>query len=331
MAMVYGAFKHSLVSGLGDYLMGLNKTLHLFDLLNISYVHMPSSIGGRINHPDIDCFIGLDTLSREKVSLASFKEVSFSEACYCIDNKLQFEGQGLVVRFDLADYNTVLPTELVKLMSLQENGFHPALRSAVLNSPLGDLSREYRNQYAERPITSVHIRRGDIAVADLSLLESLVDVEKLPGRYFYTHNDVFFNDLDSELYLEAQSFRYSHVSKYTSVIDELLNKHIDLGEIVLLSDGFSHIAAKLAMHIDSTATLVEKQLVKEFDSLLERSTKAFIGESSKDLELTMAHIMCSDIVVHGNSCFPLALTGLNPFSKRITCINVETYKDDTIS
>ena len=165
----------------------------------------------------------------------------------------------------------------------------------------------------DKKVLLVHVRRGDIAIADMNALsrEGLVN-------HSLEHNDKLIYALDGRLYTQedisssAHRYRYVNADKYRQALLNFLHgKSRNDYLVVLVSDGHDRLIRRIAessdIKLQCSMTDLEKYFANELEDLVGLSDISFIGEQEDNLLATVRYIMMAQVILHGPSSMAVNL------------------------
>jgi hypothetical protein len=312
-------FEHNSISGIGDYLNALNHALHLCDLLKLAYQHSPSKLPVRTGHPSIDIFLGLSHLPVLSENAEDWEELTMHEG-YSLVAKGISELAGFVdyqrvkIVFASSDYQYGSFFSEVRRNN-QIFGYHKKLRAALMSSQM--YSQYQHHASTTSPSGSkriiLHVRRGDVALTPLRPIAQEYSIEDFTDTYYYPITGQIIHDLPSDFSGLHQSHRIISNEAYLKALDEAIST-AKLSEVVLVSDGYTQASKHLAKIIMAKSGLdnikpedVEFILNQNLAPLEGRASLSIIGETPRNLELSLIEFLLADHVIHGPSCFPMSI------------------------
>ncbi|MDA9230795.1 hypothetical protein OAI46_04525 [Alphaproteobacteria bacterium] len=198
--------------------------------------------------------------------------------------------------------------ELKKRFSEQ----HPRLLEAIRESKIYKRMMVARGAKTKRKIC-VHVRRGDTALVEASLLEAIIKKEIDPNHVLHPRG-IFTRSSIQEEVPDVFLKRYKPMEDYKLRLEKVLSDSSQDTEVVLISDGMTKLAGRLKTrhnHIFKNPEIsehdVERHLEKEFDTLLPLVNSHWIGERGTFWE-SLIQAASSDIVISKSPAFIKRIT-----------------------
>lgn len=201
------------------------------------------------------------------------------------ENKL-FANQHITILPDLFD------AQERTIQFARETGYNSNYKSQLTYSPRRNPFQARNKEYAN---IVIHLRRGDIcystAISDINIRETPKDLEEL----------------------KAKSKQLLELSTAIDAIKRLDNPQLHKANILICSDGFEAIKAKLEPYprLLNNIAHAETRLKSEIYALGQRhAIECIIGCTSEDTIKTFDAMYHADIVVTASSCFPYIICGI---------------------
>ena len=164
-----------------------------------------------------------------------------------------------------------------------------------------------------KEVVLIHVRRGDIAVANLN---SLSDIEL--ADHDPKDNDKAIYALDGNLSTQTEilssphRYRYVEAEKYYLALQRFLDKKEPSDYfVVLVSDGYDRLIRRIAqsseIRLNCTTQELNKYFLSELSDLASRADICVIGENEDSLLETVTYTMMAKVIIHGPSSMAVNL------------------------
>ena len=291
------------VAGIGDMLKQVSTFYWFCEYLSLSPYFYVESKNGRNEIESRELF-EIFGFNQAGIMVDKFDEegaILFSEAFQLLSKKERLYSHCIV--FDNACYeNKVIKQFLAE--SRGETSIHPKLSSLVRESTL--FKSITRKKIFKSKKIVVHIRRGDVAQINLSILSEYLFDSELVDKV--AHVKGIFNKESIKTAIPSGNYkRYKTIGAYLKKLHYVCEKIDTDYSVSLLSDGMTRLTKQLLAknkHIFRNADMshwqLENELNKEFYPLVELSKTCLIGEYNNLLLNTIVEGLSADIIISGS-------------------------------